>query len=192
MKLFSSIYAKVMSWSRHQYATYWLALVSFTESSLFVIPPDVMLAPMTLAKPDKAWFYAGLTTAASVLGGLLGYVIGVYALEMVEPWLHDLGYFDSYLLAQAWFTKWGFWAIFLAGFTPVPYKIFTIAAGAAAMALMPFIFGSLIGRGLRFFLVAGLMRWGGAGLEKQLSLWVDRLGWAMVVLLVAAYFIWVH
>ena len=192
MKLFSSIYAKVMSWSRHQYATYWLALVSFTESSLFVIPPDVMLAPMTLAKPDKAWFYAGLTTAASVLGGLLGYVIGVYALEMVDPWLHDLGYFDSYLLAQAWFTKWGFWAIFLAGFTPVPYKIFTIAAGAAAMALMPFIFGSLIGRGLRFFLVAGLMRWGGAGLEKQLSLWVDRLGWAMVVLLVAAYFIWVH
>jgi membrane protein YqaA with SNARE-associated domain len=192
MKLFSSIYAKVMSWSRHQYATYWLALVSFTESSFFIIPPDVMLAPMTLAKPDKAWFYAGLTTAASVLGGLLGYVIGVYALEIVEPWLRNLGYFDSYLLAQAWFTKWGFWAIFFAGFTPIPYKIFTIAAGAAAMALIPFIFGSLIGRGLRFFLVAGLMRWGGASLEKQLSLWVDRLGWAMVVLLIAAYFIWAH
>ena len=95
-------------------------------------------------------------------------------------------------MAQVWFTKWGFWAIFLAGFTPIPYKIFTIAAGAAAMALIPFIFGSLIGRGLRFFLVAGLMRWGGADLENQLSLWVDRLGWAMVVLFVAAYFIWVH
>lgn len=192
MKLFSSIYAKVMSWSQHQYATYWLALVSFTESSFFIIPPDLMLAPMTLTKPDKAWFYASLTTSASVLGGLLGYVIGVYALEIVEPWLHKLGYFDSYLLAQAWFTKWGFWAIFFAGFTPIPYKIFTIAAGAAAMALIPFIFGSLIGRGLRFFLVAGLMRWGGASLEKQLSLWVDRLSWAMVGLLIAAYFIWAH
>ena len=149
MRLFSGIYTKVMSWSRHQYATYWLAVVSFTESSFFVIPPDVMLAPMTLAKPEKAWFYASLTTLASVLGGLLGYVIGVFAIEMVEPWLHDLDYFDSYQLAQAWFSKWGFWAIFLAGFTPIPYKIFTIAAGAAAMALVPFIFGSLIGRGLR-------------------------------------------
>jgi len=192
MRLFSGIYTKVMSWSRHQYATYWLAVVSFTESSFFVIPPDVMLAPMTLAKPEKAWFYASLTTLASVLGGLLGYVIGVFAIEMVEPWLHDLDYFDSYQLAQAWFSKWGFWAIFLAGFTPIPYKIFTIAAGAAAMALVPFIFGSLIGRGLRFFLVAGLMRWGGTSLEKQLSLWVDRLGWAMVILLVAAYFVWGH
>lgn len=192
MRLFSGIYTKVMSWSRHQYATYWLAIVSFTESSFFVIPPDVMLAPMTLAKPNKAWFYAGLTTLASVLGGLLGYLIGLFAIEMVEPWLHDLGYIESYQLAQAWFSEWGFWAILLAGFTPIPYKIFTIASGAAAMALVPFIFGSLIGRGLRFFLVAGLMRWGGAGLEKQLSLWVDRLGWATVILLVAAYFIWGH
>ena len=88
--------------------------------------------------------------------------------------------------------KWGFWAIFLAGFTPVPYKVFTIAAGAAAMALVPFVLGSLVGRGCRFFLVAGLMRWGGADLEKQLSLWVDRLGWAMVVAIIGAYFIWFH
>jgi len=192
MRVFSSIYNKVMSWSRHQYATYWLAIVSFTESSFFVIPPDVMLAPMTLAKPHKAWFYASLTTVASVLGGLLGYAIGLYAIDLVVPWLHDFGYFDSYLLAQAWFAKWGFWAIFLAGFTPIPYKVFTIASGAAAMALAPFILGSFIGRGARFFLVAGLMRWGGVDLEKQLALWVDRIGWAMVILLIAAYFIWMH
>tara|TARA_R110002111_G_scaffold115241_1_gene176143 strand:- start:713 stop:1291 length:579 start_codon:yes stop_codon:yes gene_type:complete len=192
MRVFSGIYNKVMSWSRHQYATYWLAIVSFTESSFFVIPPDVMLAPMTLAKPHKAWFYASLTTVASVLGGLLGYVIGLYAIDLVVPWLHDFGYFDSYLLAQAWFAKWGFWAIFLAGFTPIPYKVFTIASGAAAMALAPFILGSFIGRGARFFLVAGLMRWGGVDLEKQLALWVDRIGWAMVILLIAAYFIWMH
>jgi membrane protein YqaA with SNARE-associated domain len=147
---------------------------------------------MTLAKPNKAWFYAGLTTLASVFGGLLGYIIGLFAIDMVEPLLHDLGYIESYQLAQSWFSEWGFWAIFLAGFTPIPYKIFTIASGAVAMALVPFILGSLIGRGLRFFLVAGLMRWGGAALEKQLSLWVDRLGWAMVILLVVAYFIWGH
>ena len=192
MKLFSSIYQKVMDWSKHRLASYWLALVSFTESSFFIIPPDVMLAPMSLAKPGKAWFYAGLTTIASVLGGLLGYVIGAFAIEMITPWVHEFGYFDAYQLAQAWFVKWGFWAIFMAGFTPIPYKVFTIAAGAAAMALVPFVLGSLVGRGCRFFLVAGLMRWGGADLEKQLSLWVDRLGWAMVVAIIGAYFIWFH
>lgn len=192
MKLFSGIYQEVMDWSKHRLASYWLALVSFTESSFFIIPPDVMLAPMSLAKPQKAWFYAGLTTIASVLGGLLGYAIGVFAFDMVEPLLHELGYFESYLTAQAWFKEWGFWAIFMAGFTPIPYKIFTIAAGAAAMALLPFVLGSIVGRGLRFFLVAGLMRWGGESLEKQLSLWVDRLGWAMVFILVGVYFIWFH
>ncbi|MCL4156190.1 UNVERIFIED_CONTAM: hypothetical protein GTU68_004205, partial [Idotea baltica] len=129
MTLFSGLYLKVMQWARHQYASYWLALVSFTESSFFVIPPDVMLAPMTLAKPEKAWFYAGLTTLTSVLGGLLGYVIGLFSLEMITPWLHQLGYFDAYLVAQTWFEKWGFWAILMAGFTPIPYKIFTIASG---------------------------------------------------------------
>lgn len=192
MTLFSDIYQKVMVWAQHRYASYWLALVSFTESSFFIIPPDVMLAPMTLAKPEKAWFYAGLTTITSVLGGLLGYAIGVFSFEMVEPMLHDYDYFEAYQLAQAWFEKWGFWAIFMAGFTPIPYKVFTIAAGAASMALLPFVFGSLVGRGLRFFLVAGLMHWGGESLENQLSLWVDRLGWAMVVSIAAAYFIWFH
>jgi membrane protein YqaA with SNARE-associated domain len=192
VNLFSGLYLKVMSWARHRYASYWLALVSFTESSFFVIPPDVMLAPMTLAKPHKAWFYACLTTLASVWGGLLGYAIGVFAIELVAPWLHDYGYFEAYAQAQAWFEKWGFWAILMAGFTPVPYKVFTIAAGAASMALLPFILGSLVGRGLRFFLVAGLMRWGGERLEQQLSLWVERLGWATVLLMAGAYFIWFH
>lgn len=192
MKIFSGLYQNVMLWSRHRYASYWLALVSFTESSFFVIPPDVMLAPMTLAKPEKAWFYAGLTTIASVLGGLLGYFIGLFFFEVIEPMLHDYGYIGSYQVAQDWFERWGFWAIFMAGFTPIPYKVFTIAAGAASMALMPFVLGSLVGRGLRFFLVAGLMRWGGADLEKKLSLWVERLGWAMVAVIASIYFIWFY
>lgn len=190
--MFSALYNKVMQWAKHRYATYWLALVSFTESSFFLIPPDVMLAPMTLAKPQKAWFYAGLTTIMSVLGGLLGYLIGLYAIDAILPWLNEFGYMPKYELAQAWFAEWGFWAIFMAGFTPIPYKVFTIAAGAASMALVPFVVGSLIGRGLRFFLVAGLIRWGGEKLERQLSQWVDWLGWAVVVLIVAVYFLRFH
>tara|TARA_R110002050_G_scaffold57423_3_gene129077 strand:+ start:214985 stop:215560 length:576 start_codon:yes stop_codon:yes gene_type:complete len=189
MSFFSKLYDRVMQWSRHKYAAYWLALVSFTESSCFLIPPDVMLAPMTLAKPEKAWFYAGLTTITSVLGGLLGYIIGMTAFQLVEPWLVSLGYMDAYHLAEQWFAQWGFWAILLAGFTPIPYKVFTIASGAAGMALAPFIIGSLIGRGTRFFLVAGLMRWGGADLEAKLRTWIDRIGWAMVFFLVTGYLI---
>jgi len=189
MGFFSRLYGRVMQWSRHKHAVYWLALVSFTESSFFLIPPDVMLAPMTLAKPEKAWFYASLTTASSVLGGLLGYVIGMTAFQFIQPWLVSLGYIDAYHLAEQWFAQWGFWAIFLAGFTPIPYKVFTIASGVAGMAVVPFIIGSAIGRGMRFFLVAGLMRWGGVSLEAILRIWIDRIGWAMVILLVTGYLI---
>ncbi|MDC9724983.1 MAG: DedA family protein [Gammaproteobacteria bacterium] len=188
MRLFSALYERVMLWSRHQYATYWLAIVSFTESSFFLIPPDVMLAPMSLAKPHKAWFYAGLTTATSVLGGLLGYLIGAYAFPFIEPWLHSLNYMHAYHTAETWFQRWGFWTIFLAGFTPIPYKVFTIASGALGMALIPFIIGSSIGRGMRFFLIAGLMRWGGERLESKLQRWVDRIGWTTIVVAVVGYF----
>ena len=96
MQLFSKLYGRVLQWSRHKYATYWLAIVSFTESSCFLIPPDVMLAPMSLANPNKAWFYAGLTTISSVLGGLLGYFIGSYAFDLIMPWLSSLGYMHAY------------------------------------------------------------------------------------------------
>lgn len=189
MKIFSGLYSRTMQWARHKYATYWLALVSFSESSFFLVPPDVMLAPMSLARPDKAYFYALITTIASVSGGLLGYLIGVFALQLVEPWIIQFGYLHAYETAQQWFADYGFWAIFLAGFTPIPYKIFTIAAGAVGMLLLPFVLGSLIGRGTRFFLVAGLMKWGGPALEQQLHLWVDRLGWATVILMILAYFV---
>ncbi|AFJ02527.1 lipoprotein B [Methylophaga frappieri] len=189
MKIFSSLYARTMQWARHRYASVWLAIVSFTESSFFLVPPDVMLAPMSLAQPKKAWFYAALTTVMSVAGGLLGYVIGQFALELVQPWLVRFDYLEAYLIAQGWFEKWGFWAIFLAGFTPIPYKIFTIAAGAVAMPLLPFILGSLVGRGSRFFLVAALMRWGGEALESRLHQWMDWLGWLTVAILVFTYFL---
>ncbi|WP_273149398.1 YqaA family protein [Methylophaga thiooxydans] len=189
MRLFSGLYVQTMHWARHRYASYWLALVSFTESSCFLIPPDVMLAPMTLAKPERAWFYASLTTITSVLGGLLGYAIGLFAFHMAQPWLMSLGYMPAYEQAAMWFEQWGFWAVFIAGFTPIPYKIFTIAAGAANMLLLPFVVGSLIGRGMRFFLVAGLMRLGGPRLEASLHQWIDRIGWLTVLILVTGYLI---
>ncbi len=192
MGLFSKLYDKVMAWSRHKYASYYLALVSFTESFCFVIPPDIMLAPMTLAKPEKAWFYAAITTASSVLGAIAGYILGMYAFQAIEPLLVSAGYHEAYLTVQSGFAKWGFWAMFIAGFTPIPFKLFTIAAGATAMAFTPFLLGSAISRGLRYFLEAGLMWWGGERFERHLRQWIDRIGWITLLVLVIAYFIFRH
>lgn len=111
---------------------------------------------MTLAQPNRWWRFAAVTTVASVLGGLFGYLIGYVAIEAVTPLLHRLGYWEHFQTAHAWFERYGFWAIFAAGFTPTPYKVFTIAAGAAHMALLPFTLGSAVGRGARFVLVASL------------------------------------
>jgi membrane protein YqaA with SNARE-associated domain len=190
MRLFSALYDRVMRWSRHPHAPRYLATLSFAESSFFPIPPDVMLAPMVLAKPSRAWKLALLTTVASVIGGLLGYIIGLFFFDAVEPLLHDAGYYPKYLQAKQWFDEWGFWAVFLAGFSPIPYKVFTITAGVISMALLPFVAASLVGRGARFFLVAGLMRWGGEEMEGTLRKYVDRIGWATVVLVIIAVLVW--
>lgn len=188
MKLFSKLYARVMQWSRHRHATRYLAALSFAESSFFPIPPDVMLAPMSMAKPESAWRFAAITTIASVIGGIFGYFIGLFALEAIEPFLHDIGYYDKYLRAKDWFDEWGFWAIFVAGFSPIPYKVFTITAGVISMAMLPFIIASIIGRGARFFLVAGLMSWGGEKMEKKLHQYVDMLGWLTIIAVVAVVY----
>lgn len=186
MKIFSILYEKVMAWSRLPHAFWYLNTLSFVESSFFPIPPDVMLAPMSLAKPEKAWIYALSTTIASVLGGLLGYVIGITAFDFIQPYLQASRYWESILTAQVWFEQYGFWAIFIAGFSPIPYKVFTITAGTLSMALLPFIIASFIGRGARFFLVAGLMKWGGAHMEQHLKKYVDRIGWATLALIAIA------
>lgn len=175
-----------MLWSRHRHAPWYLGGLSFAESSFFPIPPDVMLAPMSLANPQRAMWFALLTTLASVAGGLLGYVIGHYAFDVIEPYLRESRYWDSYQVAVDWFDRWGFWAVFVAGFSPIPYKVFTIAAGAVSMALLPFTLASLIGRGARFFLVASLMAWGGVRMEVVLHRYIDRLGWVMVALIAIA------
>ena len=190
MRLFSPIYRRAMAWARHPHAPWYLGGMSFAESSFFTVPPDVMLAPMCLAKPSRAWQFAWLTTLTSVAGGLFGYAIGYVAIDILLPWLQDSHYWPAYQTAVAWFGEWGFWAVFIAGFSPIPYKVFTIAAGSLSMALIPFTIASLIGRGARFFLVAGLMKWGGARMEEMLHRYVDRLGWATVVLLAFGFLIY--
>ncbi len=186
MQFFSALYGRAMAWARHRHAPWYLGGVSFAESSFFPVPPDVMLAPMSLAHPKRAWRFALITTLASVAGGLAGYAIGYFAFDALEPWLRETNYRASFAKAETWFGEYGFWAVFIAGFSPIPYKAFTIAAGALAMPLMPFTLASLIGRGARFFLVAGLMKWGGARMEAALHRYVDRLGWATVLLVAAA------
>ncbi len=186
MRIFSALYDRTLRWAAHPHAERYLVGLSFAESSFFPIPPDVMLAPMTLAQPKRGWRFAILTTAASVVGGLAGYAIGWLALDMVEPLLRSLGYWDSYTLSTEWFVTWGFLAVLVAGFSPIPYKVFTIAAGALHMLLPAFVIASLVGRGGRFFLVAGLIIWGGEGMERRLREHVDTLGWLVVILGVIA------
>ncbi len=127
-----------------------------------------------------------MTTVASVLGGIFGYFIGATLFDVIEPHLKVSSYWAHYLTAVQWFEHWGFWAIFVAGFSPIPYKVFTIAAGSLSMALLPFTIASIIGRGMRFFMVAGLMKWGGKKMEASLHRYVDRIGWATVGLIVLA------
>ncbi len=188
MRLFTALYDRCMTWSRHRNALRYLSGLSFAESSFFPIPPDIMLAPMSMARPDRAMYFALMTTVASVAGGLFGYLIGAYGLDLIRPWLQETAYWSPYLRARAWFEQWGFWAILVAGFSPIPYKVFTIAAGTLGMNLPLFMLGSMLGRGGRFFLVAGLMAWGGARMERQLRAWIEWLGWLVILLAVVAYF----
>lgn len=189
MRFFSRAYEKVLIWAAHRHAVWYLGGLSFAESSFFPIPPDVMLAPMALARPERAWRYALITTIASVLGGLFGYLIGMFAFELIEPLLHEFGYWERFQLAVEWFRDWGFWVVFLAGFSPIPYKVFTISAGTVGMMFLPFLLASLIGRGARFFLVAGLVRWGGARMDRLLRSYIDRLGWIFVALAIVLYLV---
>ncbi len=187
MRIFSALYERVMRWSEHPHAPWYLTGLSFSESSFFPIPPDVMLAPMALAKPDRALRYALITTLASVVGGAFGYLIGLLAFDVVAPWVEQLGYASKYQQVQAWFATWGFWAVLVAGFSPIPYKVFTIAAGAIAMSFLPFVLASFLGRGARFFLVALLMRWGGERMRNLLRNYIDRVGWVLLLLTVVVY-----
>jgi membrane protein YqaA with SNARE-associated domain len=188
MRIFSGLYDKMLQWARHPHASYYLAGISFSESSFFPIPPDVMLAPMALAKPERAWWYAGLATITSLLGAILGYLLGMFCFNLIHPLIEKLGYGPGYQQVQIWFAHWGFWVLLFAGsISPVPFKLFTIAAGALHMALLPFLIGSLIGRSIRYYLVSALMVWGGARMDAIIRRSIDWLGWVLLILLALGY-----
>ena len=180
--MFLRLYDWVIALSAHRRAPAYLAVLSFTESSFFPVPPDVMLIPMCLAKVKKAWRYAALCTLSSVAGGMAGYLIGKLAFGWIEPWLMSSHYADTFLAAVAAFETWGFWYILVAGFTPIPYKVFTISAGVVGMPLLAFIGGSMVGRGGRFFLVAALIRLGGESFATRMRKYIDLIGWIVIVL----------
>jgi len=187
MRLFSVLYAKVLSWSAHPKAVYYLMGLSFAEASFFPIPPDALLMPMALAKRANAWRYAATATLFSTIGGIFGYLIGMFFWVLIKPLMIHVGYLDQYHQVKLWFHHWGFLALIIAGFTPIPYKIFTIAAGTLHMSILPFVLASLIGRGGRFFLVAGLIVAGGDKLPSVLEKYIDWIGWGTLLLIGVLY-----
>jgi membrane protein YqaA with SNARE-associated domain len=164
------------------------------ESSFFPVPPDAMLIPMSLARPDKAWFYATVCTATSVAGGVLGYVIGAWLYESIGQWLIQLyGYGDKVEAFREAYREYGMWIILLKGLTPIPYKIVTITSGLADYPIVPFILFSFIARGMRFYLVAFLLNRYGmqarAIIEERLGFWVTVATIVLVVGIIAALYL---
>ncbi|MFY7697445.1 MAG: YqaA family protein [Legionella sp.] len=185
--IFSSIYDKTLLWSNHRHAHYYLAGVSFAESSFFPIPPDIMLISMGLACPNRSWQYAWIATLFSVMGGIVGYIIGYYCMAILLPYILSSSYATSYEHMLTWFKDGGLWMVMIAGFTPVPYKLFTLTAGAMHLQWTPFVIGSILGRGLRFFLVSALLFFLGETLQQRLRPCIDLLGWSILIIVVLMY-----
>ena len=188
------LYDWCLAASGKPHASWIMGVVSFVESSFFPIPPDVMLVPMSLARPDRAYFYATLCTVTSVAGGVLGYIIGAYLYDSVGLWLMQLyGYGDKIEAFREAYAEWGAWIILLKGMTPIPYKIVTIASGFAAYPLVPFILLSFVARGMRFYLLAFLLhRYGPQAreiLEKRLGFWVTIGAVVLVAGIIAALYL---
>lgn len=190
MKLFGTIYDKTMEWAKHRYATFWLSVVSFIEAIFFPIPPDVMLIPMSMSKPHNATRYAIYTTLASIAGGVIGYLIGLYAFDWVKGIIESWGMQANFNKAQRWFETWGVMVVFLAGFSPIPFKVFTICAGVMQMAFFPFAITATISRFARFILVAKLSAWGGEKYAEKIRRSIELIGWGTVALAVVAYTIY--
>jgi membrane protein YqaA with SNARE-associated domain len=152
------LYSRTLAVAAHRHAMAVMALISFAESSFFPLPPDVLLVPMILARPRRAWLIAAVCTAASVVGGYVGYAIGFFLFDALgRPLLEFYHAMDKYEAFKAAFAEWGAWIIVIKGLTPIPYKLVTIASGAAQFNLAAFTLASIVSRSLRFFLLAALL-----------------------------------
>jgi membrane protein YqaA with SNARE-associated domain len=181
-------YDWMMRIARHEKAGPALFGISFLESSVFPIPPDVMLIPMILARPDRAWLYAAICTAGSVLGGMAGYAIGYFLYETLGQWvISTYGLAQQFEAYRAAYNEWGLWIILIKGATPIPYKIVTIASGAAAFNFWVFLAASLVTRGVRFFLVAALLFWFGAPIRDFIERRLTLVTTGFVVLVVGGF-----
>jgi membrane protein YqaA with SNARE-associated domain len=158
MKVLRGVYDSAMQAAAHTSAPLVLFIVAFVESFFFIVPPQAMLIAMVLAEREQAWRLAAFATAGSVLGGLTGYAIGYFLFESVGRWMLDIhGYADKFAIFAAHYNEYGAWIVFIAGVTPIPYKLVTVASGATGLDLTVFLFASVIARGLVFFAIAALL-----------------------------------
>jgi membrane protein YqaA with SNARE-associated domain len=179
------LYSRAFALAASRHAMAAMAAISFAESSFLPLPPDFLLVPMTLAQPRRAWLIAAVCTAASVLGGFVGYAIGYFLFDAIgRPILDFYHAMDRYEALRAAFAQWGAWIIILKGLTPIPFKLVTIASGVAQFPLIPFTLASLVSRSLRFFLLAALLRWFGEPvrefIERRLMLVTSAAALALV------------
>lgn len=189
-RMFKKLYDWVLALSHSPKAPQALAGVSFAESSFFPVPPDVMLLPMCMAKPEKAWNYAAICTVASVLGGILGYAIGALLFDTLGAWLIKLyGYGDKMDAFRKAYQDYGHWIILIKGFTPIPFKLVTIASGLAGYNFWMFVLLSVITRGARFFFVAGIMNRFGAPLKAFIEENLTMVGIASVVIFIGGFYL---
>ena len=193
-RLLRRLYNWAMTLAAGPHATRALAVVAFLESSIFPIPPDAMLVPMVLAQPRRAWEFAAIATAASIVGGLAGYAIGYFLYETLGQWIiHVYGLGDKFDEFQRTWNEWGVWIILIKGLTPIPYKLVTIASGLVKFNLGAFIVASIITRGARFFLLAALLRQFGAPIrefiEKRLTLVTTGFAGVIVLGFVALHYL---
>ncbi|MCK9540163.1 YqaA family protein [Dokdonella sp.] len=201
MKLFAPLYERAIRWAAHPRANPYLGLLSFVEAIIFPVAPEVMLAPMVLARPRRWWQIASISLLGSLLGALVGYALGHYAFHALRPLLDHLGWLpridalvmqlEEDVARHPWNA---FIALVIAGFMPVPLKIFTWASGIVGVPMPAFMAAMFVGRGKRVYLLAGLIRLGGERAEHALHRWIEWIGWAVVALLIAAvlYFVLVH
>lgn len=184
-----SVYDWMLRMAESPYAMYFLAMVAFIESSFFPIPPDIMLIPMVLAMPDKAWKIASIATVASVLGGCFGYGIGVFGYELIaKPILEFYGYMHQFDVFQSYYHEWGAWIVFGAGITPFPYKVITIASGVVDLNLWVFSLASVLARGMRFFLVAWLLKKYGEPMKIFIEKHLGKLSVLFLILLIGGFY----
>jgi membrane protein YqaA with SNARE-associated domain len=189
MRIIRHLYTKTMSIAGHRHAVLGLAGISFIESSVFPIPPYVILMPLCLANREKAFYYATVGMVSSVLGGLLGYAIGYYLLGTVGKAILDMyGLTKQFEAFTGQYNEWGAWIVLSAGLTPLPYKIVTIASGAAKMNLLVFTLCSILARSIRFYVLAGLLWKFGAPIQTFIEKYLGLLSFLFFVLLIGAYF----